>query len=265
MLRTRRSYDVCRSTARLFTLITITDSHPMIAAPYFQQQDQQVVISRQQASDFAKGVADDFNPLHDIAAKRFCVPGDLLFAMVLAQYGVTAHMHFNFTGMVTDDVSLILPKASEQITLADHNDKAYLTIERRGASSQDQQLIDSLTRSYVAFSGQTFPHVLVPLLAQHNTMINPDRPMVMYQSMLIELMNLDFKDVQLELDSERTVMTVAGKRGTVCLAFTLLSSGEVVGRGEKHMLLSGLRPYEQAVIDGIVDNYNQWKRGYQPR
>jgi hypothetical protein len=61
------------------------------------------------------------------------------------------------------------------------------------------------------------------------------------------------------------VMTVAGKRGTVCLAFTLLSSGEVVGRGEKHMLLSGLRPYEQAVIDGIVDNYNQWKRDYQPR
>jgi len=236
----------------------------MTVAAYFRQQDNQILISRQQASDFAKSVADDFNPLHDITAKRFCVPGDLLFAIVLNQYGVTSHMHFSFTGMVTDEVSLILPEASAQLTLADRNDKQYLSIERTGACSRKQQLIDNLTRSYVAFSGQTFPHVLVPLLQHNNTMINPDRPMVMYQSMLIDLKHLDFNEVELELDNERTVMTVEGKRGKVCLAFTLLSGGEVVGRGEKHMLLSGLRAFEQTVIDGIIENYNQWKRDHQP-
>jgi len=258
-------YDVAASAAKLTPSTTTADAHPMTAAAYFRQQDNQILISRQQASDFAKSVADDFNPLHDVAAKRFCVPGDLLFAIVLAKYGVTSHMHFSFTGMVTDEVSLILPEASEQLALTDHNNKQYLSIERTGACSRDQLLIDSLTRSYVAFSGQTFPHVLVPLLQHNNTMINPNRPMVMYQSMLIDLKHLDFKQVQLELDSERTVMEVEGKRGKVCLAFTLLSDGDIVGRGEKHMLLSGLRPFEQAVIDGIVEDYNQWKRGYQPR
>jgi hypothetical protein len=30
----------------------------------------------------------------------------------------------------------------------------------------------NLTQSYVAFSGQTFPHILVPLLAEQNVMIS---------------------------------------------------------------------------------------------
>jgi len=36
----------------------------------------------------------------------------------------------------------------------------------------------------------------------------------------------------------------------------------VIGHGKKHMLLSGLREYNQETIDGIVEQYNQTKANY---
>ena len=57
-------------------------------------QDGHVVISALQASQFAKEIAGDFNPIHDPDARRFCVPGDLLFAIVLARFGLSENMTF---------------------------------------------------------------------------------------------------------------------------------------------------------------------------
>ena len=51
----------------------------MLVEKYYSEVGQEVRVSRQQASDFAKNIADDFNPIHDVQTKRFCVPGDLLF------------------------------------------------------------------------------------------------------------------------------------------------------------------------------------------
>ncbi|MGM8892055.1 DUF3581 family protein, partial [Psychrobacter sp. 1Y1] len=78
----------------------------MFLSSYFKKENQSVSITPQQASDFAKIVAQDFNPIHDVAAKRFCVPGDLLFALVLNEYGLSQKMTFNFAGMVGDGVKL---------------------------------------------------------------------------------------------------------------------------------------------------------------
>ena len=52
-------------------------------AQYVTSTDRSMQFSQQQASQFAKGVAGDFNPIHDVGGKRFCVPGDLLFACLL--------------------------------------------------------------------------------------------------------------------------------------------------------------------------------------
>ena len=62
-------------------------------------------------------------------------------------------------------------------------------------------------------------------------MINPARPMVMYESMSIEMLDLTVSEVSLEL-SEST-LTIDGKRGNTCLAFNLFSNGKLIGRGEK--------------------------------
>ena len=83
--------------------------------------------------------------------------------------------------------------------------------------------------------------------------------------MLIDLHQLDFQGVRLELDKGKTVLDLQGKRGNICLAFNLISNGNVVGRGEKHMLLSGLVPYDQQAMDKIISDYAQWKRNYGSR
>jgi hypothetical protein len=233
----------------------------MFINQYFSEEDQQVFYSRQQASDFAKKIADDFNPLHDIEAKRFCVPGDLLFATTLARAGLHQSMTFNFSGMVTDEVKLTIPtEINSKAEVKDNKGKEYLSIEASGEHTANQALIASLVTSYVGFSGHTFPHILVALMAEHNVMINPARPMIIYESMSIDLKRLDIDSLELTLASSS--LSVEDKRGNARLEFDLLYQGEVVGHGLKRMVLSGLRPYDKTVMDAVVNDYNAWKQDF---
>jgi len=222
----------------------------------------QISFTRQQASDFAKQVADDFNPLHNIDAKRFCVPGDLLFSIIIAKAGLHQTMSFDFSGMVNEGVELTFPKKiNDRFDIKDSKDKTYLTINASGERTKNPTLIDSLTKAYVDFSGHTFPDLLVQLMADKKVMINPARPMVMYQSMEINLHHLNINSLSLKL--AKTSLTIEGKRGDAWLEFDLISEGDVVGHGKKHMLLSGIREYEQESIDAMVATYHQSKEDYQ--
>ena len=232
----------------------------MFIDQYFSEPNGNLCFTRQQASDFAKRVADDFNPLHDTDARRFCVPGDLLFSVVLARYGVSQHMHFVFSGMVVEDIELLLPPTGDELRIRDAQDKEYLSVQRSGENSRDESLVQNLTRNYVEFSGHTFPHILEPLLAEQSVMINPDRPMVIYESMTIDLDRLDITDP--ELHSDHNELEISGRRGSVNLVFNLVEAGEVVGRGRKRMLLSGLREYDRAAMDAAIETYNARKRDF---
>lgn len=225
-------------------------------SPYYQEVAEKIVFSREQGSRFAKTVADDFNPLHDVDAKRFCVPGDLLFSIILKKYGVSQKMKFSFLGMVTEKTNLSFPKASEQIVIKD-GDKSYLSVERSGDLTQCPDLIESLIKNYVAFSGTTFPHVIVPLMAEQDAMINPARPMVMYQSMSIDLDRLDLSSPTLVFTQPK--FDYDGKRGNITLPFDFVENDEVVGRGEKHMIVSGIKPYDEAATAALVADYNARK------
>lgn len=222
---------------------------------------EKISFTRQQASDFAKQVANDFNPLHNIDAKRFCVPGDLLFSVIIAKAGLHKEMIFNFSGMVNDSIELTFPnEINNTFDVVDSKDKTYLTVSAQGEKTHCPELINALTKAYVDFSGHTFPGILVKLMADHNVMINPARPMVMYQSMEINLTRLDITTLSLQL--AKTSLTIDGKRGDAWLEFDLLSESEVVGHGRKHMLLSGLREYCQDSVDGMIKQYNDSKKAY---
>lgn len=233
----------------------------MLLDDYYDENQGSLCVSRQQASDFAKRVAGDFNPIHDENAKRFCVPGDLLFALVLNKYGLSQHMRFVFSGMVGDGVKLHFPAVGvDPIMITDNNGKDYLRIEHEGLTSKDPGLVQNLIQRYVEFSGQTFPHILVPLMAKHKVMINPDRPLVIYESMAIDMERLDISDPQLELS--QSTLNVEGKRGSVCLEFCIKSAGQVVGKGRKNMVLSGLRKFEQQTIEQLENDYAARKQAY---
>ena len=228
---------------------------------FYQDLDGTIQVSREQASDFAKSIAGDFNPIHDVDAKRFCVPGDLLFALVLSKYGISQHMHFTFSGMVGDGVELVFPEMTDaDIVIKDSADKAYLSIEHSGDNNPNPDLIENLSRRYVEFSGQTFPHILVPLMAEHNVMVNPARPLVIYESMTINIDQLNISEPELTLTESK--LAVEGKRGSVSLKFSVSDNGKIVGSGEKTMVMSGLREFEQGAIDQLVNDYAAHKQSY---
>ena len=233
----------------------------MFLENYCSISDDKISFTRQQASDFAKQIADDFNPLHDVNAKRFCVPGDLLFSLVLERAGLHQEMSFTFSGMVTDGIALNFPsEISSSANIVDDKQKEYLNMTVSGACTKNSKAIEALTRAYVEFSGHTFPHILVELMKENKVMINPTRPMIMYESMSIHLDNVEFQDIALQLSS--TTLDIDGKRGNACLSFDLVSQGSIIGHGKKFMLLSGLRDYCQDTIDNIVAQYNDTKALY---
>lgn len=236
-------------------------NNDMFLNDFYNIHDGNVSIDSEQASRFAKEVAHDFNPLHDIDAKRFCVPGDLLFALALEKYGLSQTMHFIFSGMVGHDVLLNFPDTdAEQIDVTDEQGKTYLQVERSANLSRDSALIESFTRDYVAFSGQNFPHVLVPLLAQENVMFNLNRPLVIYESMTLSFDRLDFRQASVEMLKPK--MEVNGKRASAFLHFQIKADGHKVGKGVKKLAISVASSYESEPMQTFVDGYLTRKHNY---
>ena len=163
--------------------------------------------------------------------------------------------------MVSDDVTLMLAEVNaREISIYDENDKKYLDVSSNGALSRNQDLIGSLTRNYVEFSGHTFPHVLVPLMQENNVMMNPERPLVIYDHMRISLDTLDIDSIDVTLSN--STFRLYGKRGDVALNYDLCCNGERVGKGQKKMVVSGLREYEQVRIDEMIATYSEHKSRY---
>ncbi len=233
----------------------------MFLSQFHTVKDGLVQISAEQASRFAKEVAGDFNPLHDIDAKRFCVPGDLLFALTLANYGLSENMSVTFSGMVGRDVPLVLPEHDEGlIEITDRDGKVFMQVEHSGEVSRDASLIEALSREYVAFSGQNFPFILVPILEKHQIMFNPKRPLVIYESMSFSLDRLDIKDPKLVLVD--ATLDVNGKRGDTHFIFEIRDGEELVGKGDKKLMLGGLMPYDAELMNELIEKFKVLRAQY---
>lgn len=228
---------------------------------YYNSEGTGVRFTRRQASDFAKGVAGDFNPIHNVDAKRFCVPGDLLFSLALQRYGLSETMRVVFSGMVGDGVTLDFPETADaSVSVCDSHGKTCLNLQRSGATTTDPDTVCGIIECYVQFSGQAFPHILVPLMAEHGLMINPERPLIIYESMSIELDSLSFDMPRLELTD--ACLDIQGKRGDAHLQFAVKSGDRVMGHGAKSMVLSGLRPFVPDEIESLVNDYMTRKNSF---
>ncbi|MFA0085655.1 hypothetical protein BCU70_06735 [Vibrio sp. 10N.286.49.C2] len=233
----------------------------MFLTPYVTSTNDHFEFTRLQASHFAKKVAEDFNPIHDEDAKRFCVPGDLLFAVLLQKEGISQKMRFDFSGMVTDGIPLSVSKRCDtESALVDSNNKEYLHMTRDGAVSHDQAFIEHLVTSYVQFSGMNFPHIMVPLMQEQQMMINCQRPLVIYESMEVEFDRIDLNHPVVEFTG--ATFDVEGKRGLVTLNFSFTEDGEIVGKGMKRMVATGLKPYSDEAVEDLVDRFNQRKTDF---
>ena len=229
---------------------------------YVTTTDKGMQFSQEQASRFAKSVAGDFNPIHDVGGKRFCVPGDLLFGALLYRYGVYEKLTVDLMSLVNADVFVLLPTSIQaENDILDESNRHLLSMNVAGEKTTDKQFVADLVEQYVQFSGKTFPDILVGLMRENNTMINPARPLVIYKDMSLQLDRLHGNELSLSLD--KATLDVDGKKGKACLRFVIRSEDEIIGRGEKNMLLSGLREFDAAAMDDIVAQYAQWKTAYK--
>ena len=234
----------------------------MFLDDFHSVRDGRIGISADQASHFAKRVAGDYNPIHNPDARRFCVPGDLLFSLVLMRFGLSQHMNFRFLSMVGADVPLDFVESDDGgIRVIDGAGKVYLEVERRGEMTRDESVVEAFARRYVAFSGKNFPHYLKPLMEAQGVMFNPQRPLVIYDSMGFSLSRLDAVAPGLELSGSS--LDVAGKRGDALLEFDMTSAGETIGHGSKKLVVSGLRDYDASAMDAIVDEFYRLKHAYE--
>lgn len=225
---------------------------------YHSIQDGNVLITAQQGSRFAKEVAGDFNPIHNPDTRRFCVPGDLLFALLVSHFGLFRQMTFHFRSLLGDSVPLMFREDDDGlIRVCDARGKVYIEVEREGESTRDHSIIEHLIRSYVAESGKNFPHTLKPLMEERGVMFNPDRPMIMYQSMSLTLDTLDAPEPQLELGHAELVPD--GKRGNVSLDYRLMSRGKEAGLVSKKLVVSGLREYDSQAMNAVVEQFYRLK------
>ena len=94
-------------------------------------------------------------------------------------------------------------------------------------------------------------------MKENNVMINPERPLIIYDHMRISLDRLDIDSVDLSLST--SIFRIYGKRGDVALNFDLSCNGEQIGKGQKKMVLSGLREYDQLTIDELISVYDASK------
>ena len=231
--------------------------------PFITSVDRNTIcISAKQASDFAKGIAGDFNPIHDHDSKRFCVPGDLLFTETIRRLGLYQSMHFDFIEMLAADVYIQYPPKAEEGRhfITNSTGKNLVGIDITGQRLSNQSFAAQFALDYVQFSARSFPDILVPLMKQHGKMINPSRPLVIYQSMSFQLEETPMALVDLTLDNSE--LKIDGKRGRALFSFNLSSSGKTIGRGKKKLVLSGLRDYQDDVMDQLTKDYLDKKKQY---
>jgi predicted ester cyclase len=225
---------------------------------YFNLENNMLNFSREQASSFAKFVAGDFNPIHDVDAKKFCVPGDLLFAVSVAHFGASQNMRFNFESMVSEKTFIALPSQDlKTVGLIDQNDKPIMSIDCSGKHTSDKAFLLGLIEKYVQFSGKTFPDILMDLMQEKGVMINPARPLIIYRDMAVHI--LEFPNGELTLEFAGATLTAEGKKGDVKLEFDVSVDGKQIGHGIKSMVIAGLRPYDAVAADKIIADYNQTK------
>lgn len=229
---------------------------------YHRHEAGAVHIAAEQGSRFAKEVAGDFNPIHDAGERRFCVPGDLLVALVLHYFGIAPYMDFRFRGLVGADAALQFPlDTGGELAITDRQGRVCLEVRREGEPYHDSGAVEALAAASAALSGRNFPDLLEPLMCEHGVMFNPDRPMVLYEGMELALSTPPDDDLELHL--EAATLAVDGRRAEERLRFALQRGGRRIGHGQKRVTVSGLQPYDAGRMRAFSERYEQRRAAFR--
>lgn len=222
---------------------------------FHHQDGHRLWVDADQGSRFAKQVAGDHNPLHDVDAPRFCVPGDLLFALITHRYGLSQRLALSFRGMLRARTPLVFPpRAGSEFAIAGDDGREYVHVTHDTPLLSDEAARLALIRAYVGCSGETFPDRLCPLLAEAGVMFNPQRPFLVYDSMALDLERAPGIDVA--VNPQDASLTVTGKRADVRFDYRIEDGEGAIGHAAKWMVVSGLRAYDDEAMADVIGAYH---------
>jgi hypothetical protein len=222
---------------------------------FYNADSDQLWVTADQGSRFAKEIAGDHNPLHDAESSRFCVPGDLLFALIVRRYGLARHFSLSFRGMLRAGTRLSFPSQPAQaFTIADENDRDTVEVQYDRPVTTDPAALLALIEAYVASSGETFPDRLGPLLAEAGVMFNPQRPFLVYDGMALDIQRAPGTDVR--VTPADASLAVNGKRADVQFDYRIADGDGALGEASKRMVVSGLRPYDAEAMTAVIAAYH---------
>ena len=78
--------------------------------------------------------------------------------------------------------------------------------------------------------------------------------------MTLQLSNLDFSHPSLSLSNSE--LDISEKRGNAYLYFDVFDGTKLIGEGIKHLILSGLTPFDQNKVDQMIHKYNDNQKMY---
>ena len=226
----------------------------MFVDQYYTCHEENFYFPKHKSSAFAKQIAKDFNPLHDVKNRRFCVPGDLIFSAILSKFGANKEMTFDFKRMINGIEALNVVSSNESISVKNIQNEEMISIHRGGEITHDKVFINGFIRSYVEFSGKMFPEVILNAMKKSGVMPSLKRPLIIYVKMSFSLNVFSSNRPQVML--RETVFEKLGRKGVMSLYFDVWVNGEIIGFGEKKIFIGSVCPCDPSALQVYINSYN---------
>lgn len=206
-------------------------------------------------SAYARNVAKDFNPIHSHLAKKYCVPGDLIFALITEMHGAHNYMRVDFLNRVGAECKLFFDTKRIALALLDVDKKLYAELATAGDKSVCPKRLKTVSNVVVSCTSGYFPYKLIDNLREENVMLSIRRSMVMLKSIEVELRNIHSAS-SLVAKYQSSGLELSGKRGEVKVYFQLFDDdGISVGFVTKTVLIIGIEKFNDKASKQYLDDY----------
>lgn len=209
---------------------------------------------------YARNVVKDFNPIHNHLAKNYCVPGDLIFALMVERGGVHGSMRMDFLNRVGKDSEYIFVSGKAGMALLDRGNKVQAQLIGSGDASVCVKCISAVSDAVLSCTSSYFPYKMMRSLRAENLMLSGCRSLVILKSIEVNVSDLHFaSDLTAVFCSSS--LRHSGRRGTIDAHFQLVGgNGQVLGQVIKTALIIGIERFNGKRSAQYLENYESLVR-----
>lgn len=214
----------------------------MDISEYYDCIDGEIHFNDLKASQFAKNVSNDQNPIHDHDNKNYCIPGDLIFSMCADVLGLGSETDLYLHHPIGKNSSILIKEAKDGFYLGRDQSGIKIFTYRKNGETTDICDTGNFLNCFARVTETLFEDAIHPQLKQKGLMINPSSPSVVLTSISIRKSE-NSKPVH-KIKPDESVATGNVKRAKVTAKYTMNDLYDnSIGEARKTLFISGLREY----------------------